>query len=410
MKKSYLLKMTILSVLAVGFLVIAGCSSSSNAVAPAAPSVPTGLTATFGSGNITLNWTASSGGGLTGYNVYRSSDYGQTYTKINTSVVTGVTYPDTAPPEGMYYYQVTAVGNAESAGSNIAKNAIGTRLDPSYPGSLQLNAGPYVVDGSTTIEGDLHIMSGVNLFVLDGATIDILEEHTILVSGLLRVEASNSHPATFTAHKSGGGGVPTTNTYGFLLQFDATADSYNAATNAGCIIQNTTLSYMRGHESSIEIDATAPKIYNCKITANASTGTGYVLLYPGCGAVIEHCSFAKALLEINGSMASGFKADYNIFRNGYYAIEFINADPTLSSGQIVNNDIDYNDSPSTRYIRIYNITGSGTTPLDNNYWHYSGSTSPTPAPEIHQEGTTTTWTANLTPVLSAAPTGAGPDW
>ena len=391
-------------------LTIGGVSdtfSVTTLAAPTPPSVPAGLAATFGSGNITLNWTASSGGGLTGYNVYRSADYGITYTKINASLVTGVTYQDTTPLDGMYYYQVTAVGSTESARSNIAKNAIGTRLDASYGSSLNLSSGgPYVADGSTTIEGDLVINAGVKLFVLDGATIDILEEHTIQVYGLLRVEASNSHHATFTSHKTGFPGTAPDDTYGFILAFNATAVSYNAATNAGCIIQNTTLSYMRGHNDAIDIYATAPKIYNCKITANASGGWGYVWLLPGCGAVIEHCSFTKALLIIDGSMASWFKADYNIFRSGYYAINFNNTDPTLISGQIINNDIDYNDTG--RYIYIYGITGSGTIPLDNNYWHYSGSTNPVPEPVIHPFSTD--WTATLTPVLSVPPTGVGPDW
>ena len=402
MKKFYMLLAVFL------IMVITGCGGSSDggSASPTPPSVPTGLTASYSSGNINLAWTASSGDGLTGYNVYRSSDYGQTFTKINTSLVTIVSYSNTAPPNGMYYYKVTAVGDAESAGSNIAKNAIGTRLAASYGSDLDLTSGgPYVVDGSTTIDGSLFIDDGIELFVLDDATINILEEHRIYVDGLLRVEASNTHPATFTSHKSGGG-VPTTNTYGFILVFDPTAVPYNAATNAGCIIQNTTLSYMRGHDSTIEINATAPKFYNSKITVNATTGTGYVVLYPGCGAIIEHCSFTNALLDFAGSMTSGFKATYNIFRNGYYAINFDNVNPTLISGQIINNDFDYNDSG--RYIYIYGITGSGTIPLDNNYWHYSGITSPTPAPGINSASTS--WTANLSPVLSAAPTGVGPDW
>ena len=401
MKKFYMLLAVFL------IMVITGCSSSGGeSASPTPPSVPTGLTAIYSTGDINLAWAASSGGGLTGYNVYRSADYGQTFTKINTSLVTIVSYSDTAPPNGMYYYKVTAVGDAESAGSNIAKNAIGTRLAASYGSNLDLSSGgPYVVDGSTTIDGYLSIEDGIELFVLDDATIDILEEFTIYVSGLLRVEASNTHTATFTSHKSGGG-VPTTNTHGFILEFDNTAVSYNAATNAGCIIQNTTLSYMHGSNYSIEIGATAPKIYNSKITVNATAGWGYVLLYPGCGAIIEHCSFTNALLDFDGSMASSFKADYNIFRNGYFAIDFDDADPTLISGQIINNDFDYNESG--RRIDINSIPGSGTIPLDNNYWYYSGAINPAPAPVIFQTGTV--WTANLSPVLSAAPTGVGPDW
>jgi len=74
----------------------------------------------------TLNWTASTSTGITGYNVYRATTPTATlanglYTKVNSSLVVGITYIDSTVSAGViYYYVTTAVNNAgvESAASN----------------------------------------------------------------------------------------------------------------------------------------------------------------------------------------------------------------------------------------------------------------------------------------------------
>ena len=55
---------------------------------------------------------------LAGYNVYRASSAGGTYTKLNTALLTGTSFNDTAAPEGVAsYYQVTAVNAAGRVGA-----------------------------------------------------------------------------------------------------------------------------------------------------------------------------------------------------------------------------------------------------------------------------------------------------
>jgi hypothetical protein len=74
----------------------------------------------------TLTWTASTST-VSGYNVYSSTTNGSGYTKINSSLVAGLTYDDTTVQNGTtYYYVVTAVdanGN-ESTDSNQATAVI----------------------------------------------------------------------------------------------------------------------------------------------------------------------------------------------------------------------------------------------------------------------------------------------
>lgn len=76
---------------------------------------------------VALSWTASTTATVTGYNVYRSTTNGSGYAKINSSLVTVLTYTDSTVLNGAtYYYVTTAVDStgAESGYSNQATAAI----------------------------------------------------------------------------------------------------------------------------------------------------------------------------------------------------------------------------------------------------------------------------------------------
>jgi hypothetical protein len=69
----------------------------------------------------TLSWTASASPNVSGYNVYRRSNPTGSYAKVNSALITGVTYTDTTVQSGQtYYYVATAVNssNVESGYSN----------------------------------------------------------------------------------------------------------------------------------------------------------------------------------------------------------------------------------------------------------------------------------------------------
>jgi hypothetical protein len=74
-----------------------------------------------------LNWVASTSSNVAGYNVYRSTTSGGTYSKLNASLVTGTTFTDgTCQPGLTYYYVATSVdvsGN-ESAYSTPPLQAV----------------------------------------------------------------------------------------------------------------------------------------------------------------------------------------------------------------------------------------------------------------------------------------------
>jgi hypothetical protein len=88
----------------------------------------TGSGVTTTSHSVALNWTASTST-VAGYNVYRGSQSGGTYTKVNSSLITGTAFSDSTVQAGQtYYYVTTAVdsNNVESAYSNEVSAVIPT--------------------------------------------------------------------------------------------------------------------------------------------------------------------------------------------------------------------------------------------------------------------------------------------
>ncbi len=76
--------------------------------------------------SVALSWNASTST-VAGYNVYRSTVSGSGYTKVNASLVVGLTYTDSTVQSGTtYYYVTTAVDSTgmESTYSNQVSAAI----------------------------------------------------------------------------------------------------------------------------------------------------------------------------------------------------------------------------------------------------------------------------------------------
>ncbi|MFC2004634.1 fibronectin type III domain-containing protein, partial [Chloroflexota bacterium] len=123
------------------------------------PAAPTGLVATPGDKQASLDWNDNGEGDLDGYNVYRSLTSGSDYDKINGSLLTTSNYTDTGLTDGeTYYYVVTAVDTlANESGYSDEANATPTDPPPAAPTNLVANPGDKQVslgwDDNT--EGDL---------------------------------------------------------------------------------------------------------------------------------------------------------------------------------------------------------------------------------------------------------------
>jgi hypothetical protein len=85
---------------------------------PTPPAAPTGLTATPGNNQITLNWTGAAG--AASYNVKRATVSGGPYTTIDAGVAT-TSYPDLSVTNGVTYYYVVSAVNAHGESPDSAE-------------------------------------------------------------------------------------------------------------------------------------------------------------------------------------------------------------------------------------------------------------------------------------------------
>jgi len=104
------------SVLTLASLSLTACGGGGGETSPSAPATPSGLTATAGSGQVTLVWTASTG--ATGYSIGRSSSSGGPFTAIGQTAATSFT--DTAATNGTAYFYVVSASNAGGSSANSA--------------------------------------------------------------------------------------------------------------------------------------------------------------------------------------------------------------------------------------------------------------------------------------------------
>ena len=96
-----------------------------------APYAVTGVTATAGTGQVTVSWTAVSG--ATSYQLYRTANSGSEAATPSVSGVTGTTFTDTGlNPGTTYYYRVVAVNASGASGFSTEAKATtpGTNPDP----------------------------------------------------------------------------------------------------------------------------------------------------------------------------------------------------------------------------------------------------------------------------------------
>jgi hypothetical protein len=96
-----------------------------------APVAVTGVTATAGTGQVTVSWNAVSG--ATGYQLYRTANSGNESATPSVSGISGTTYTDTGlNPGTTYYYRVVAVNSSGASGFSTEASATtpGTNPDP----------------------------------------------------------------------------------------------------------------------------------------------------------------------------------------------------------------------------------------------------------------------------------------
>ena len=97
-----------------------GMEAFNNDLTP--PSVPTGLSATAGTGVVSLDWNDNNEADMNGYNVYRSTTSGSGYGKVNSFPISSSSYVDYTVAGGTtYYYVVTAVDTSSNESNDSSE-------------------------------------------------------------------------------------------------------------------------------------------------------------------------------------------------------------------------------------------------------------------------------------------------
>jgi hypothetical protein len=108
------------------------------------PQRPQGLTAQGNGNAVDLSWdeaTDCNGGDVSGYNLYRSTTPGGTYTQVNTSLLTDNQYDDTSVVPGTTYYYVVTSEDDDDDESSRSVEASGGTQNANSSGSLSSGGG-----------------------------------------------------------------------------------------------------------------------------------------------------------------------------------------------------------------------------------------------------------------------------
>ena len=122
------------------------------------PAAPTGLVATAGDGQVTLDWADNTEADLASYNVQRATSSGAPYTQVASQLAVSE-YTDTGLTNGTtYYYVVTAVDDAGNESANSTEGSAtpeaapppADTTPPAAPAALSATAG----DGQVSLDWD----------------------------------------------------------------------------------------------------------------------------------------------------------------------------------------------------------------------------------------------------------------
>jgi len=146
------------------------------------PATPTGLAASAANAQVTVSWTAVTGG--TSYNLYRSTTQGGEGTTAYKTGVTSTSYTDTGLTDGStYYYKVAAVNTAGTSGQS---SEISGKPFVQAPTGLKATPGSTQVSLSWTASG------GATSYAVYRSTTSGGEGTTAIASGIIATSYTNT--------------------------------------------------------------------------------------------------------------------------------------------------------------------------------------------------------------------------
>ncbi|ATX77436.1 carboxypeptidase regulatory-like domain-containing protein [Reinekea forsetii] len=315
-----------------------------------APAPITGLGAHAGNAEVGLIWDASANNELAGYQLYRSSDSGISYTPVTAELIDTTFYVDATTNDQDYYYQVTAVdldGNEsiDSSAVNVTPSAL-------LAGPTLLNGG--LIDSNTVwlgsrspyqITAPVRLIEDVTLLMLPGAELEFAAaDQYMLVSGQLEAHGTAAEPVRFTAFDAAG--VKTGS-----IRFD----NNNSGTHR---VSNAQLSYVDIYSYDPSQQERQYSPVNLQLTdASILLANNYFSVNRVTGGKLEfesnHYSATIRITNLSGSVVDSVNDSQN---NYYYSTTQL--DVGSMSDTIVHN---------ATFNSLYNTSGSQFTGATLNY-------------------------------------------
>ena len=235
------------------------CSGGGSDTTP--PAAPTGLAAVGGTDQVSLTWNANGESDLAGYNIYRSTTSGGTYTKLNGAWLTQASYTDSTVTGGTtYYYVVTAVDTS----GNISADSAEASATPTSGGGGGGGGGGGSPTGDLILTEVLYDVSStddgwewVEIMNIGSSTVDLSawslgNGGTSYTYSVVQLSGSIAPGETFVV---GGGSSGSTNSNPTFDQvFNFSPDFQNSGSTAdGVALFNVTAASITG--STVPVDA-----------------------------------------------------------------------------------------------------------------------------------------------------------
>lgn len=167
------------------------------------PPIPTGFKSNIGNASVTLSWTAVYAADLAGYNIYRSTTSGKGFLKINSSIITTISYSDSGlTNDTKYYYKITSIdfsGNESDYSNEISAMLASPPPDttpPAAPSGLNASAGDssVVLSWTANSESDL---AGYNIYRSTSSTTGFSKINSLLVTAKTYSDSGLTNGATY---------------------------------------------------------------------------------------------------------------------------------------------------------------------------------------------------------------------
>ncbi|NOZ75598.1 MAG: fibronectin type III domain-containing protein, partial [FCB group bacterium] len=322
-----------------------GAYESSFATTPY-PSAPTGLTATAGDGQVTLNWTANSESDIAKYGIYYGTATAPNTRQAEATGVSTTTYTVNGLNNNeTYYFRITAIDN-DAYESGFSNEVSAT---PQYSGTDiyvdvdSVNAG-YTADGSAakpfgSIQEAINAVSdGVRILVKPGTYTGTGSSPVVDLKGKQIVLESVDGPDTTIIDAGGSFGNR------IALKLDAQDGFFNGYDNSTQLIGFT---FTNGDDEDILISIVGPdygsgstlpwnpKFVNCRFTNTSKTSGSNILPVihiQEAAPVFDRCEFRGLSMVPSSNISIPGELKAPIVLEGSY----ISPDPTIYSPQFLN--------------------------------------------------------------------------